>query len=119
MTRVATFAGIARHPTDISEPAARWLIEQLRDPRFGSDASLEAATTIEIGLDADEAIALSADSRRAVSEVLGDAFGLSPPPLPDGTAEELRWLEENIRRSLAGYEASQTTELPPERPEIL
>lgn len=119
MTGVATFAGIDRHPTTISEPAARWLLEQLRDPRFQSDPSLEAATTIETGLDAGEAITLSADSRRAVSEMLVDAFELSPPPLPDGTAEELRWLDENLRRSLAGYQASrsQAPELPPERPD--
>ena len=45
MTRVATFAGIDRHPMDISEAAARWLIQQLRDLRFGSDAALEAAMT--------------------------------------------------------------------------
>jgi hypothetical protein len=119
MTGVATFAGIDRHPTTISELAARWLVEQLRDPRYRSDASLEATTTIETGLNTGGAISLSADSRRAVSEVLVDAFELSPSPLPDGTAEELRWLDENVRRSLAGYQASQAQapELPPERPE--
>ena len=119
MTGVATFAGIDRHPTTISEPAASWLVEQLRDSGFRSEASLEAATTIETGIETREAITLSADSRRAVSEVLVGAFAISPPPLPDGTAEELRWLDENIRRSLAGYQAShaQAPELPPERPE--
>ena len=84
MTRVATFAGIDRHPTDISEPGARWLIEQLGDPRFRSDAALEAATTIEIGLDTGGAIALTVDSREVVLDVLCDALRLSPLPVPDG-----------------------------------
>lgn len=114
MTEDVTFAGIDRHPTAISGTATRWLVEQLRDPRFRSDASLEAAATIETGLGSDNAIALTADSRGALSEVLVDAFGLSPPPLPEGSAEELRWLQQKIVESLKGYEAAaaQAPDLP-------
>jgi len=121
MTRVATFAGIDRHPTDLSETAVRWLVEQLRESRFGSEASLEAATAVEAGFDSGKAISLNADSRKAVLEVLGDAFSLSPPLLPEGSAEELRWLQQKVLESLKGYEAAaaQAPDLPPEEPEDL
>ena len=94
-----TFADIER-PNTISEPTARWLIDQLGNGQFPSDASIQASVAIERAIQDEAPVTLSAEGRRAVRDVLGGAFGISPPPLPPDSADSLRRLEQNIRLSL-------------------
>ena len=94
-----TFADV-ESPNTISEAAARWLIDQLGNGQFPSDASIQASLAIERAIQVESPVTLSAEGRRAVRDVLGGAFGISPPPLPPDSAESLRGLEQSIRLSL-------------------
>jgi hypothetical protein len=94
-----TFADV-EPPNTISEAAAQWLIDHLRNGPFPSDASIQASLAIERAIQDETLVTLSAEGRRAVRDVLSGAFGISPPPLPPDSAESLRWLEQNIRISL-------------------
>ena len=94
-----TFADIET-PNTISEAAARWLVDQLGNGQFPSDASIQASLAIERAIHDDAPVTLSAEARRAVRDVLGGAFGVTPPPLPPDSADSLHLLEQNIRLSL-------------------
>ena len=94
-----TFADV-EIPNTISEAAARWLVDQLGNGQFPSNASIQASLAIERAIHDESPVTLSAEGRRAVRDVLGGAFGINPPPLPPDSAESLRWLEQNIRLSL-------------------